>query len=135
MASPDLRFDGRVAVVTGAAHGIGRAIAVELARRGATVFASDVLEQDLGEVAAACAAAGGSCHAVGADVTDEGRVAALAAVAGQVHGAVDILVNVAGGVLGQVGRPLEEVSPAAWQEIVDVNLTGAFLCARAMAPG
>ncbi|MGH7920407.1 MAG: SDR family NAD(P)-dependent oxidoreductase, partial [Candidatus Dormibacteraceae bacterium] len=47
----------------------------------------------------------------------------------------DILVNVAGGVRGQVGRPLEEVSRADWEDVVDVNLTGAFLCARAVAPG
>lgn len=135
MTSPDLRFEGRVAVVTGAAHGIGRTIAVELARRGATVFAGDVLEPDLGETAAACRAVGGTCHTLAADVTDEGQVDALASAGNQVHGAVDILVNVAGGVLGQVGRPLEEVTPASWQEIVDVNLTGAFLCARAVAPG
>lgn len=135
MALPDLRFEGRVAIVTGAAHGIGRAIAAELAGRGATVFASDVLEPELRESAAAAAAGGGTCEAVVADVSDEAQVAALVAAGEHVHGAIDILVNVAGGVRGQVGRPLEDVSLASWQDIVDVNLTGAFLCARAVAPG
>ena len=50
-------------------------------------------------------------------------------------GAVDILVNNAGGVLGQVGRPLEEITPAEWQAIFDVNVTGAFYCSQAVAPG
>ncbi|MGH7910380.1 MAG: SDR family NAD(P)-dependent oxidoreductase, partial [Candidatus Dormibacteraceae bacterium] len=76
MASADLSFEGRVAIVTGAAHGIGGSIAVELARRGASVFASDVLEAELGATAAACTAAGGTCHAVAADVSDEAQVAA-----------------------------------------------------------
>lgn len=134
MAS-DLRFDGRVAIVTGAAHGIGRSISVELARRGATVFAGDVLEPELKETVSACEAAGGTAQGVPTDVTDEAQVAALATAAERVHGAADILVHVAGGVRGQVGRPLEEVSRAAWEDIVDVNLTGAFLCARAVAPG
>lgn len=135
MASFDLDFDGRVAIVTGAAHGIGRAVSVELSRRGATVFASDILEQNLEETAAACAAAGGTCHAIAADVADERQVATLVAAAEQVHGAVGILVNVAGGVRGQVWHPVEEVSKASFQDIVDVNLIGTFLCARAVAPG
>lgn len=135
MASPDPRFEGRVAIVTGAAHGIGCAIARELARRGATVFASDVLEPELRETAAAAVAAGGACEAVVTDVTDEAQVAALVAAGEEVHGGIDILVNVAGGVRGQVGRAVEDVTLASWRDIVDVNLTGAFLCARAVAPG
>ncbi|MBO0703031.1 MAG: SDR family oxidoreductase, partial [Candidatus Dormibacteraeota bacterium] len=83
----------------------------------------------------ACADAGGTAQGIQADVTDETQVAALAAAAQAVHGAVDILVNVAGGVRGQVGRPVDEVSLADWEEILAVNLTGAFLCARAVAPG
>jgi 3-oxoacyl-[acyl-carrier protein] reductase len=139
VASPDLQFEGRVAIVTGAAHGIGRAIAGELAEHGATVYASDVLESELRDsaaaAAAAAAAAGGACEAVVADVTDEDQVGALIAAGERIHGAIDILVNVAGGVRGQVGRALEDVSRASWQDIVDVNLTGAFLSARAVAPG
>lgn len=135
MPSVDLDFGGRVAVVTGAAHGIGHSISVELARRGATVWAGDVLARELEETAAACAAVGGSGHARPTDVTDEAQVAALVEAASEARGAVDILVNVAGGVRGQVGKPVHEVTLAEWGDIVDVNLTGTFLCSRAVAPG
>ncbi|MFZ0216461.1 MAG: SDR family NAD(P)-dependent oxidoreductase [Candidatus Dormiibacterota bacterium] len=135
MASADLDFTGRVAVVTGAAHGIGRSIATALARRGATVWASDVLAGDLTGTEDACRELAGACHAHVADVSDEAQVAALIGVASAEQGAIDVLVNVAGGVRGQVGRPLEDVSLAEWQDVVDVNLNGAFLCARAAVPG
>jgi len=125
-------FHGRTAFVTGAAHGIGRAIAVELGRRGACVFATDVIERDLAATKAAVAAVGGEVQAMALDVTDSARV--TQAVARAAEGGLDILVNVAGGVLGQVGRPIEEVADEEFLAIVQVNLQGAFHTIRAAAP-
>ncbi len=125
-------FDGRTAFITGAAHGIGRAIAVELARRGARVFATDVLERDLAATKAAVLAVGGEAEVMALDVTDSARV--TRAVARAAEGGLDILVNVAGGVLGQVGRPIEEIADEEFLAIVQVNLQGAFHTTRAAAP-
>jgi 3-oxoacyl-[acyl-carrier protein] reductase len=105
---PDLA--GRVAIVTGTRHGIGAGIAAALAAAGA-----DVNGVDIDTV----------------DVTDETQVAELVRSVGR----VDILVNNAGGVVGQVGRPLDEVSLADWRAVVDANLTSTFLCTRAVVPG
>jgi 3-oxoacyl-[acyl-carrier protein] reductase len=105
---PDL--NGRTALVTGTAQGIGAAIAAALERHGATVHGVD---KD------------------SVDVTDRGQVDALL----ERIGPVDILVNNAGGVVGQVGRPLEEVSDEDWQAVVDANLKSTFVCTRAVAPG
>jgi len=127
-------FQGKTVFVTGAAHGFGRAIALAFAERGASVWVCDVVEDELRETER-LAAARGACHARVADVTDKRAVDAAVAEAARATGRVDILVNNAGGVLGQVGRPLEEVSKADWQRIFDVNVTGAFLCAQAVAPG
>jgi 3-oxoacyl-[acyl-carrier protein] reductase len=104
---PDLA--GRTALVTGTAHGIGAAIAEALERCGATVHGVD---RDT------------------ADVADAEQVAELAARIGR----IDILVNNAGGVVGQVGRPLEEVSNEDWRSVVDANLTTTFVCTRAFVP-
>jgi 3-oxoacyl-[acyl-carrier protein] reductase len=101
---------GRVALVTGTAHGIGSAIAAALAAAGATVHGVD--RDDV-------------------DVTDAAQVDGFVRQVGQ----VDVLVNNAGGVVGQVGRPLEEVSEEDWRAVVDANLTSTFLCTRAVAPG
>jgi 3-oxoacyl-[acyl-carrier protein] reductase len=75
------------------------------------------------------------CHALATDVRDRGAVEACVAAASAASGRVDILVNNAGGVLGQVGKPLEAITPEQWQIIFDVNVTGAFYCAQAVAPG
>ncbi|HEX3922657.1 MAG TPA: SDR family oxidoreductase [Streptosporangiaceae bacterium] len=101
---------GKTAVVTGTAHGIGAAIAAALREDGATVRGVDKDQADLTR-------------------PDEvrGFFAAL--------GGVDILVNCAGGVVGQVGRPLDEVTDDDWRAVVDANLTSTFLCTRAVVPG
>jgi 3-oxoacyl-[acyl-carrier protein] reductase len=101
---------GRTAVVTGTAHGIGTAIADALAADGAKVHRVD--KQD-------------------ADLTSPDAVRALFAQVGD----VDILVNNAGGVCGQVGQPLEQVPDQDWRDVVDANLTSAFLCTRAVVAG
>ena len=130
-----LDFSGQTAIVTGAAHGFGRAISRAFAVRGAAVWACDVLAEELRETEALCRQAGGSCHAIVADVRDLAAVAACVAAASAAAGRVDVLVNNAGGVLGQVGRPLELITPEEWQAIFDVNVTGAFYFSQAVAPG
>jgi 3-oxoacyl-[acyl-carrier protein] reductase len=128
-------FTGRTALVTGAAHGFGRAIALAFAVRGASVWACDMIADELAETRRLCQAAGGRCTVASVDVCDGEAVRRFVGEASQGAGLVHILVNNAGGVLGQVGRPLEEVTPPQWQAIFDVNVTGAFLCAQAVAPG
>ena len=105
---PDLT--GRVAIVTGTAQGIGAAIARALDGHGATVH---------------------GCDRDTVDVTDAAQVRDFVGGIGR----VDILVNNAGGVVGQVGRPLEEVSDVDWRAVVDANLKSTFVCTRAVVPG
>lgn len=129
------RLLGEVAVVTGAAHGIGRAICVELAREGASVWACDVLERELGETRRAVGErAEGPCRIATVDVTDPGRVGAFVAEVLAADRRVDVLVNCAGGVVGQTMRPVESVSDADWRAIFAVNLDGAFHMTRAVVP-
>lgn len=127
----NIRFEGRTAVVTGAAHGFGREIALQLSAAGARVRAWDVLAEEVEETAALC---GDGCRPRVVDVTDPDAVAAAVEEAEAERGRIDILVNNAGGVLGQVGRPLEEVAPDEWDAVVRVNMTAVFLTSRAVAP-
>ncbi|HEY6431637.1 MAG TPA: SDR family oxidoreductase [Acetobacteraceae bacterium] len=124
-------FATRTAIVTGAAHGFGRAIACKLAALGARVWATDILADELAETARI---AGTSCQPHRLDVTDRDAIRALVHSVEQQTGRIDILVHSAGGVVGQVGRPLEEITPQDWHAIFDVNLTGAFWCAQSVVP-
>ncbi|SHI43244.1 SDR family NAD(P)-dependent oxidoreductase [Wenxinia saemankumensis] len=121
-----LDFTGKAALVTGAGHGIGRAIALAFAARGASVTALDLNEAGLAETA--------GMGDVQTRALDLGDRAAVHEVIGAL-GPQDILVNCAGGVRGQVGRPLEEITEADWQAIFDANLAGTFWASQAVAPG
>ena len=118
-------FDGKTAIVTGAGHGIGRAIARALADAGASVRICDLDAAELAETAA------GRMAAKVVDVADRAAVRAFVAEAGR----VDVLVNNAGGVVGQVRQPLEDVTPEQWRAIFDANLGGALNFTQAVAPG
>lgn len=133
----NIEFSGKCVIVTGAAHGFGRAIALAFAQRGATVWACDLLGDELVETQRLCAAAGGHCEARTIDVTDRDAVHAFVreAEANAASGHIDVLVNNAGGVLGQAGQPLEDVTLEQWNAIIAVNLSAAFFFAQAAAPG
>ena len=128
----NIQFSGRTALVTGAAHGFGRAIAIAFVSRGARVLACDIRADGLEETVAA---AGQNCTAHALDVSDRDAVQAFIRELEGRGKSIDVLVNNAGGVLGQVGRPLEEISGADWQAIVAVNMTAAFFMTQAVAPG
>jgi 3-oxoacyl-[acyl-carrier protein] reductase len=131
----DINFKGKSVIVTGAAHGIGEAITHGLASRGATVWACDILENELNQmVAAGSATEQTNIRARIVDVTDKAQVTALVEEASAQSGHVDILVCTAGGVSGQSGQPIEEVTEDQWQAIYEVNLKGAFLCAQGVVP-
>jgi 3-oxoacyl-[acyl-carrier protein] reductase len=129
-----IRFDGQTAIVTGAAQGLGRAIALRLAGLGAAVVGCDVNEAGLRETARLADEQSTPVATRVVDVTDRDAVQAMVGAALDARGRVDVLVNDAGGVLGQVGRPIEEVSEADWRAIVAVNLDGVFYCSQAVAP-
>lgn len=127
----NIDFRGKTVLVTGAAHGFGRAIAGAFATRGADVFVCDVVVEELEETVGILGDRG---RGMAVDVTDRRAVQAWVDTAVGQTGRVDVLVNNAGGVLGQVGRPLEEVGVAEWEAIVAVNQTAAFWTAQAVAP-
>ena len=127
----NISFDGRRVIVTGAGHGFGRAIAKGFADAGAKVWACDLNAEGLRETQALC---GKECNVRTVDVGDRAAVQAFVAEA-QGNDAIDVLVNNAGGVRGQVGRPIEEISEADWGVIFAVNVTGAFYMSQAVAPG
>lgn len=124
-----LSFKGRVALVTGAAQGIGRAIATALRQAGASVHAADIDQAGV----QACAGEIGALPHTG-DLSDRGTARALVDDIIKTEGRLDILALAAGGVRGQVGRSIEEISEQDWHALFKANVDGAFYLAQAAAP-
>lgn len=122
-------FAGRAAAVTGGGNGIGRATAVALASAGASVLVADIESAAAAETAAAAEQSGGRAIAVTLDVAREADAARLVEAARRSFGRLDFLVNCAGN-LPPIG-PVATVAEAAWRALVEVHLTGTFLCSRA----
>ncbi|MSP67858.1 MAG: glucose 1-dehydrogenase [Alphaproteobacteria bacterium] len=123
-------FTGRVAIVTGGGQGIGRAIATALLARGASVVLAEI-DSAAGRQAAADLAALGPVALVATDVAEEASVVAMVAAALARFGRIDALVNNAA---TRAPAALEELSLAAWNRVIAVNLTGVFLTAKHAAP-
>lgn len=143
---PELR--GKVALITGAgrAQGLGAAIAQRLAAEGASVVVTDVgsahagespltqpasrigLSEELAQVAAQIAAAGGECTAMALDVLDAAQVGAAVTATVERYGGLDIMVNNAG--IGYLMKPIVELSVAEWDAVLGVNLRGAFIATQ-----
>ena len=122
-------LSGSIAVVTGAAQGLGLAMATQLARDGATTIIADVQVEKAEKEAAALCAAGLDAHAGYLDVTDSSAVTAFFEGVAAKHGHLDILVNNAGN--SQTIMPTTELPDAEWRRVLDVILNGTFYCCRA----
>ena len=127
-----LELPGRVAIVTGAARGIGFAIAERLSRAGARVVIADVAEEGAAAAVESLREAGGKAVGAVADVTRPEEVAAMVERALEAFGGLDILVNNAG-ITGR-DAPLWEVTDEDWGRVVGLNLTATFYCCRAVVP-
>lgn len=126
------RLDGRVAIITGAAQGIGASYAVALANEGAAVVLADVLDAE--EVARSIQQEGGKALSIKTDVTSEQSVAEMVRAAVDHFGSVDILVNNAA-LFGNVQpKPFMEISSDEWEKMMTVNVRGSFECIKAVTP-
>ncbi len=126
------RLDGKRAVVTAAAHGIGRATALAFARAGARVVCSDIDAVAVEATAGTIREAGGEAIAFAADVRDAAAMRDLAAAAVAAHGGIDVLLF--GAAIHDDAATVPELDEAVWNEVMAVNLTGAFLAAKACLP-
>jgi NAD(P)-dependent dehydrogenase (short-subunit alcohol dehydrogenase family) len=125
------RFEDKVVLITGAASGIGRACAERLASEGAALFLVDLAKEGLEETVKRASAAGARVESAACDVAREEQVNTAVARCLEVHGRLDVLVNVAGILLLE---HTHETTLAQWQKILDVNLTGTFLFCKAALP-
>jgi NAD(P)-dependent dehydrogenase (short-subunit alcohol dehydrogenase family) len=127
-------LEGRVAIVTGAAQGIGQVYAETLAREGAAVALVDLKEEQAQANADAITRAGGQAIAIGCDVSDAGSVAAMCKTTAQSLGGIDILVNNAAIYEGYVSYALEEIPLDYWNRFLDVNASSVLICTQAVVP-
>jgi NAD(P)-dependent dehydrogenase (short-subunit alcohol dehydrogenase family) len=131
-----MRFQDKVALITAAASGIGRASADIMAREGAIIVAVDNHQERLDRTVAELGEAGGRAHGRMCDALDAGQVDALVAGVAREFGAIDILVNAVGGstIISKSGAKVDELSFSDWQKLIDFNLSGTFLFTHAVVP-
>ena len=130
-----MRLENKVALITGAASGMGRAAAVEFARAGARVAMSDVNQEGLVETAQLVGDAGGVSISITGSVADSGDVARMVGRTVDAFGALDILYSNAAIYLPNRGdAPVVDLDEEVWQRVIDVNLKGVYLCAKHAIP-
>jgi 2-deoxy-D-gluconate 3-dehydrogenase len=134
MILDSLNLEGKVAVVTGAGRGLGRAMALRLARSGANIVAAARTISQLEETAAEVEKLERRCLILPTDVAVSEQVNAMVAAAVEEFGRVDLLINNAGGGEDQLGKPLDQITDAEWRRGIDLNLSSQFYCARAVIP-
>ena len=132
MILDSLKLDGKVAIITGAGRGLGRAMAVKLAETGADIVAAARTQSQLDETAEAVKKTGRKCLIVPTDVTVSAQVNALAAATVKQFGKIDILVNNAGGGDATLGKQLPEITDDEWRRGIDTNLSSQFYGCRAV---
>jgi NAD(P)-dependent dehydrogenase (short-subunit alcohol dehydrogenase family) len=131
-----MRFEKRVALITAAGRGIGRATAEIIGREGGTVVAVEIDKEVLDQTVGAIRAAGGTAHGLVADALDAAQVAGVVQRVVGEHGRIDVLVNAVGGstIIARPGATVDELTLDDWQRLLHFNLTGTFLFCNAVAP-
>lgn len=127
-------LEGKVAIITGGAVGLGRAFALSFAEEGARIMVSDIADEGLKETAALVAAKGGECGWVHADVTKPEELKAMADETVKKFGRIDILVNNAAFYAGVERRGFADISVREWDLMMAVNVKGPWLCTAAVYP-
>ncbi|MBI4321370.1 MAG: 3-oxoacyl-ACP reductase FabG [Chloroflexi bacterium] len=130
-----MKLDGRVAIVTGSAQGIGKAYASRLAKDGACVVIADIVEEQALATAEEIRAGGGEAIAIGTDVSDEASVNRMVEETVQHHGRIDVLVNNAALFVAITPKKrFYEITVEEWDRVMAVNVRGIFLCCKAVFP-
>ncbi len=127
-----MRLKDKLAIVTGAARGLGKTFSIALAKEGAKIVATDLIS--LEDVGTEIKALGGEMKALQADVTVEAETQKLAEDASKAFGRIDILVNCAAIYYGLTRKPFFEIDPKEWDKLMAVNVKGTWLCIKAVFP-
>lgn len=129
-------LQNKVVIVTGGAHGIGRAYCLAFARAGSKIIIADLDQVAAAQVAVEARAAGGAALAIAVDVSEEHATKKMAAKALERFGRIDVLINNAAvfSVVPMNRGPIETIDPGEWDRLMAVNLRGLFLCCRAVLP-
>ena len=128
------RLEGKSAILTGGARGLGKAYCIKMAEEGAKVIIADILEEEARQTAEEIRACGGRAFAVKVDVTSEEDTQNMARQAIERFGTIDILVNNAGMLYGATRAPFMEIPLDEWDKMMAINVKGVFLCCRAVFP-